>query len=196
MGWCPCAKKPESVEWKDSLNFETPDQPGGGKTGNLRALSGFTGVFSRLSNQILLLNVWLTLNYFILLAYRIVNLKTFPGGLVLSLLLAALIWKKKMKKYDTIEKKPMVNISNRKRLLWTLLMILFAISGLFSYVARIFSQNMPIFYSFVITFMWISYLQIIYWERKNHMRICTKNEGGSRTIYSREVCPERKRELE
>ncbi|HII02971.1 TPA: DUF1673 family protein [Methanosarcinaceae archaeon] len=107
-----------------------------------------------------------------------------------------------MHKYDALAKKPTVyTYSKRKALRTFFVIILLMVSCLvfLPHVVRTLFHNMQTFYSFsagTIFFMWISYLQIVYWERKNQMRICTKSEGGFRTIYSREVSPEGKRGLE
>jgi hypothetical protein len=43
-------------------------------------------------------------------------------------------------------------------------------------------------YSFVaglwILTMWGTSLQLIYWEKKNHMKICTENKNGFQKTYA------------
>lgn len=202
MGWCPYAKSAEAGPRISSVNFEAPAQSGGGKARSMGTISRFTRQFSRFRNRILPVTVYLTLLYFVLLARYGIKPEAFLEGLAFALLLAALLWKKQMHQYDTLAKKPIVSSSGKKKFLRIFFaIILLMISGLvfLPYVARTLFHNMQTFYSFsagTIFFMWISYLQIVYWERKNQMRICMKSEGGFRTIYSREVSPEGKRGLE
>lgn len=202
MGWCPNAKALETGSWISSMNFEAPAQSGGGKTGSLGAISRFTRQFSRLKNRLLLVNVYLTLFYFILLAQDGINPEAFLEGLAFALPLGAFLWKKQMHQYDALAKKPTVYIYNKRKVLRRFFaIILLTLSGsvFLPYVVRNLFHNMQTFYSFsagTLFFMWISYLQIVYWERKNHMRIYTKSEDGFRTTYFRDACPEGKGGLE
>nr|WP_269848934.1 DUF1673 family protein [Methanosarcina horonobensis] len=54
-----------------------------------------------------------------------------------------------------------------------------------SYAPSINSQSM---YSFIagiwILTMWGTSLQLIYWEKKNHMKICTAYENGFQKTYT------------
>nr|WP_269848933.1 DUF1673 family protein [Methanosarcina horonobensis] len=74
---------------------------------------------------------------------------------------------------------------------FAIILLMVSVLVFLPYVVRTIFHNMQTLYSFgagAIFFMWTSYLQIIYWERKNNMRICTKSEGEFRKTYSREIC--------
>lgn len=202
MGWCPYVKVTETGPQISRDNFETPAQSGGGKTGSMGIISQFTRQFTRLRNRILTVGIYLTLLYLVLLSRWGINLGAFLEGLGLSLLLTALFWKKQMHHYDALAKKPVVSSSGKDkifRIFFATVLLMVSILVFLPYVVRTIFHNMQTLYSFgagAIFFMWISYMQIIYWERKNNMEICTKSEGRFRKTYSREICPEGKRGLE
>jgi hypothetical protein len=202
MGWCPNAKKLETKPRISLDNFEAPAQSGGGKTGSTGIISRFTKQFTRLRNQILTVSIYLTFLYFVMLSRWGMNPEAFLEGLGLSLLLAALFWKKQMQQYNALAKKPVISSFGKDKILrifFAIVLLMVSILVFLPYVVRTIFHNMQTLYSFgagAIFFVWISYLQIIYWEWKNNMRICTKSEGGFRKTYSKEICPEGKRGLE
>ncbi|AKB76612.1 hypothetical protein MSHOH_0129 [Methanosarcina horonobensis HB-1 = JCM 15518] len=202
MGWCPNAKTAGAGSRISLDNFEAPTQSGGGKTGSKGTISQFIRQFTRLRNRVLTVSIYLTLLYLALLSRWGINQEAFLEGLGLSLLFTALFWKKQMHYYDTLAKKPVVSSFGKNKLLrifFAIILLMVSVLVFLPYVVRTIFHNMQTLYSFgagAIFFMWTSYLQIIYWERKNNMRICTKSEGEFRKTYSREICPEGKRGLE
>ncbi|HII93368.1 MAG TPA: DUF1673 family protein, partial [Methanosarcina sp.] len=97
-------------------------------------------------------------------------------------------WKKQMHHYDSLAKKPIFGSSSKKILLWVFLVLI-----LFLILPIVFLSQLPSFlnarllYSLVAgagTIMWGSCLQLIYWEKKNHMKIYIKYEKGLQKMYA------------
>ncbi|WP_394339293.1 DUF1673 family protein [Methanosarcina sp. UBA5] len=188
MGWCPNAKTFETGSRISPITFEAYDQSGGEKDRNPGISSRFSRLFSRLDIRILLPTIFITPVYINLLFQKGINEKAFLLGFSLSLLIYLLSWKKQMLQYDALVKNPIVGSSSRKTFLWVFLTLI-----LFLILPMIFLSQIPSFlnarslYSLVAgawIFMWGSYLQLIYWERKNHMKIYIKNEKGFQKMYA------------
>lgn len=188
MGWCPNAKTLETGSRIISDNFEAYDQSGGEKARNPRISSHFSKLFSRFDIRILLPTLFSTPFYINLLFRKGINADAFFLGFSLSLLIYLLGWKKQMHHYDSLAKKPFVGSSLKKTLLWIFLVLIS-----FLILPMVFLSQIPSFlnaqslYSLVAgawIFMWGSYLQLIYWERKNHMKIYIKNEKGFQKMYA------------
>lgn len=188
MGWCPNAKTAEAESLISPINIKVYDQPGGEKARNPKILSCFSRLFSRLDVRILLPTLFITPFYINLLFRRGINAEAFFLGFSLSLLIYLLVWKKQMHHYDSLAKKPILRSSSKKTLLWVFLVLI-----LFLILPMVFLSQIPSFlnarslYSLVAgawIFMWGTYLQLIYWERKNHMKIYIKNEKGFQKMYA------------
>jgi hypothetical protein len=188
MGWCPNAKTLETGSRIIFDNFEAYDQSGGEKARNPRISSHFSKLFSRFDIRVLLPTLFLTPIYINLLFRKGINAEAFFLGISLSLLIYLLGWKKQMHHYDSLAKKPIVGSSSKKTLLWIFLALIS-----FLILPMVFLSQIPSFlnarslYSLVAgawIFMWGSYLQLIYWERKNHMKIYIKNEKGFQKMYA------------
>jgi len=98
MGWCPNAK-----------TLETGSR--------IRFLSRFSSLFSRFDVRILLPAIFVTPFYINLLFRKGVNTEAFFLGLLLSLMIYLLSWKKQMQRYDALAKKPIVRSSKKKNIL-------------------------------------------------------------------------------
>ena len=188
MGWCPNVKTLETGYRISSANFEADGLSGGEKDRNPRISSRFSRLFSRLDVRILLPTLFSTPIYINLLFRKGINSEAFFLGFSLSLLIYLLGWEKQMHHYDSLAKKPIVGSSSKKILLWIFLALI-----LFLILPMVFLSQIPSFlnarslYSLVAgawIFMWGSYLQLIYWERKNHMKIYIKNEKGFQKMYA------------
>jgi len=188
MGWCPNVKTLEAESRINSNNFELHDQSGGEKARNPGISSRFSRLLSRFDIRILLPTLFLTLIYINLLFQKGINAEAFFLGFSLSLLIYLLGWKKQMHHYDSLAKKPVVGSSSKRILLW-----IFFVLILFLVLPMVFLSQLPSFlnarslYSLVAgagTLMWGSCLQLIYWERKNHMKIYIKNEKGLQKMYA------------
>lgn len=188
MGWCPNAKTTETRSQASIANFEIHDRSGGEKARSPKVLSRFSRIFSRLDSRILLPTLFFTPFYVNFLFQKGINAEAFFLGLSLSLLIYLLCWKKQMRQYDALAKEPIVGSSSKKIFFRVFLtMILFFILPLvfWSYIPSFINfRSLLSFTAGAWILMWGSYLQLIYWERKNHMRICTRIENGFQKTYA------------
>jgi uncharacterized BrkB/YihY/UPF0761 family membrane protein len=186
MGWCPNAKASETGSWISPANFEAYDRSGGEKAKSPKVRSLFSKLFSRLDVRILLPTLFLTPFYINFLFKKGINAEAFLLGLSLSLLIYLICWKMQMRQYDALAKEPIVGSSSKKLFFWIFLtLILFLILPLvfWSYIPYFLNERS--LYSFTAgawILMWGSYLQLIYWERKNHMKIYIKSERGFQKV--------------
>jgi hypothetical protein len=190
MGWCPNAKTLETESRISSANFELCDQSGGEKARSPMALSRFSKLFSRLDTRLFVPTLFLTPFYIIMLFLKGVNSEFFFLGILFSLLINLLFWKKQIHEYDAAAKKPTVRYVSKIVLFFAFLSLILFLSFppivFLSYTpSSINSQSM---YSFIaatwILTMWGAYLQLFCWEKKNHMRIYIKNENGFQKTYT------------
>jgi hypothetical protein len=192
MGWCPNAKTLETGSRISPANFEAYDQSEGEKARNPRVLSRFSRFFSRFDARILLPTLFLTFYYINLLSQKGLNTDAFLLGLSLSLLIYLLSWKKQMNKYDTLAKKPAIVSSFKKTLLWVFVVLILGLILLMVFLPYILSHtalslNVQSMFSFLAgawILMWGTYLQLIYWEKKNHLKIYIKSEKGFQKMYA------------
>ena len=190
MGWCPNAKVLENGSRVSSANFEAYDQSRGEKARSPIGLSRFSKIFSRLDARLFVQTLFLTPFYIIMLFLKGINLEFFFLGILFSLLINLLFWKKQIREYDAAAKKPTVRYVSKIVLFFVFLSLILFLSFPFmvflSYTpSSINSQSM---YSFIaatwILTMWGTCLQLIYWEKENHMRIYIKNENGFQKTYT------------
>ena len=192
MGWCPYAKTPETGSRISPANFETYVRSGGEKARNPEVLSRFSRLFSRFDVRILLPTIFLTPFYINSLFRTGVNTEALLLGLSLSLLIYLLGWKKQMQWYDALAKKPIIASSFKKTLFWIFIVLIFGLilpmvflSYILSYIPSF--LNARSMYSFIAG-AWIlmggTYLQLIYWEMKNHLNIYIKSEKGFQKMYA------------
>ncbi len=186
MGWCPNAKALETGPRISSANFEANDQSEGEKTRSPKVSSQH----SRLDTQLFLLPIFFTPVY-IKLFQKGINTEAFLLGILLSLPINLLGWKKQMHQYDAVKKNPVVSPSFRKTLACVILFLFLGFTLLMAFLPYISSHAAYIFndqalYSFTsgtLILMWGFYFQLIYWERKNHMKMYTKREKGQQKLY-------------
>jgi len=100
MGWCPNVKTLETGSSISSANFEANDQSEGEKTRSPNAPSQH----SRLDIQLLLLPI-IFIPIYIKLFQKGINMEAFLLGLLLSLPIYLLGWKKQIHQYDAVKKK-------------------------------------------------------------------------------------------
>lgn len=188
MGWCPNAKVTETGSGICSFSFESYDQPGGEKSRNPKILSQFSKLYSRLDIRILLPAVFLTPFYVNILFQKGINTKAFFLGLSLSLIIYYMYWNKQMQRYNAVAKKPITRFFSKKKAFEIFLaIILFGILFilLLPYTLNFLdSQSIFSFLAPIWLFLWGNYFQLIYWEKKNHMRIYIKSENGFQKIYA------------
>ncbi|PAV12197.1 hypothetical protein ASJ81_07635 [Methanosarcina spelaei] len=192
MGWCPNAKAHEARQHVHLENFgsDIPDRARG-ENGNLKD----SGWFRKESNQILLFSISLTFVYLLIYNQIGLNLIALLVGLLTSLFHFALYWNQRIQRYEAIAKKPIVRyVSEIKSLrgLLTIISLVLRISVLlflsFVLLPRIlefdFKSAISIFISGLWFLMWGFYFQLIYWEKKNHMRIYIKSGNGFQKSYA------------
>ena len=185
MGWCPNAKKLEAVNQNSFSNFEAYDQSGKEKSNVSKA----SDKHSRLDIQLFLFPFFFTPIY-INLFQKDINTEAFLLGLSLSLPIYLLGWKKQMHQYNAVKEKPVISPSFRKTLACIVLFLFLGITLLLVFLPYI----SPYFYllndqtlnSFVLgtlILIWGFYFQLIYCERKNHMKIYIKRENAQQKLY-------------
>lgn len=187
MGWCPNVKTLEIGSRTSSANFEANDRSEEEKAKNPNVPSQH----SRLDTQILLLPIFFTPVY-INLFQKGINTEAFLLGLALSLPIYLLGWKKQMHQYDAVKRNPIVSPSFRKTIFWVFLFLFLGFSLLMTFLPYISSHaayllNDQALYSFTtgtLVLMWGFYFQLIYWERKNHMKMYMKREKGQQKLYA------------
>lgn len=186
MGWCPNAKTVEVGSRISPTNFEEYYQSTGDKATNTKPHD----LFSRLDVRLLLPTLFLTPFYIVMLFLKGVNLDFLFLGILFSLLINSLFWKKQIREYDATVKKPTARYVSKIVLFFVFLslvwFLIFPPIVFLSYTpSSINSQSM---YSFIsgtwILTMWGACLQLLYWEKKNHMKICIKNENGFQRTYT------------
>lgn len=193
MGWCPNLKTLETGSRISSANF-VYDQSGGEK-----ASQKVPSQHSRLDIYLLVLPIIFTPVY-INLFQKGISTEAFLLGLSFSLPIYLLGWNKQMHQYDAVKKNPVVSPSFRKTLAGVVLFLFLGFTLLMAFLPYISSHeaylfNDQVLYSFTsgtLILMWGFYFQLIYWERKNHMKMYTKREKGQQKLY---VLREKEREL-
>ncbi|NLO30887.1 MAG: DUF1673 domain-containing protein [Methanosarcina mazei] len=185
MGWCPNAKKLEAVNQNSFSNFEAYDQSGKEKSNVSKA----SDKHSRLDIQLFLFPFFFTPIY-INLFQKDINTEAFLLGLSLSLPIYLLGWKKQMHQYNAVKEKPVISPSFRKTLACIVLFLFLGITLLLvflPYISPYFyllnDQTLNSFVSGTLILIWGFYFQLIYWERKNHMKIYIKRENAQQKLY-------------
>ncbi|AKB34507.1 hypothetical protein MSSIH_3817 [Methanosarcina siciliae HI350] len=186
MGWCPNAKKLETGPRISSADFEAYGRSGEEKARSPEVL----GPHSRLYTQLLLLPMFFAPVY-INLFQKGINTEAFLLGLLLSLPIYLLGWKKQMYQYDTAKEKPVISPFFRKIFFYVFLFPFLSLGLLIAFLPYISSHaaylfNDQVLYSFfsgTMILMWGFYFQLIYWERKNHVKMYMKREKGQQKLY-------------
>ena len=194
MGWCPYAKAFEAETRISSANFEANDLSGREKTSQK-----VPSQHSRLDIYLLLLPIIFTPVY-INLFQKGINKEAFLLGLSLSLPIYLLGWKKQLHQYDAVKRNSVVSPPFRKTFAYVVLFLFLGFTLLMAFLPYISSHaayllNDQALYSFTtgtLIPMWGFYFQLIYWERKNHMKMYMKREKGQQKLY---VLGEREGEL-
>ncbi|AKB34510.1 hypothetical protein MSSIH_3820 [Methanosarcina siciliae HI350] len=187
MGWCPNAKAHVTRQHVNLENFDSnvPDRVRGDNS----CLKN-PGWLRKKSNQILLFNISLTFVYLLMINLIDINLFYLLAGFFVALSQLVLHWNKQMKQYDDIARKPIIRYGSKEKylpgLLFIILSILFvSFFTVLSYMFNFGSLSISTFFlSILWFFMWGSYFQLIYWEIKNHMKICIIFENSLEKIYA------------
>ncbi|MCC4767965.1 DUF1673 family protein [Methanosarcina sp. DH1] len=187
MGWCPNAKAYEARQHANLESFDSdiPDRARG-ENGDLKD----PGWLRKESNQILLFDIFLTFVYLLMINLIDLNLLYLLAGFLVALSQLVLRWNKQMQRYNDIARKPITRYGSKEKYLPGLLFIIFTILFtslliVLSYMFNFGIPSIPAFYfSILWFFMWGFYFQLIYWEMKNHMKICIIFENGFQKTYA------------
>ncbi|AKB38910.1 hypothetical protein MSSAC_4320 [Methanosarcina siciliae C2J] len=187
MGWCPNAKAHVTRQHVNLENFDSnvPDR----ERGDNSCLKN-PGWLWKKSNQILLFNISLTFVYLLMINLIDINLFYLLAGFFVALSQLVLHWNKQIKKYDDIARNPIIHYGSKEKylpgLLFIILSILFvSFFTVLSYMFKFGSPSASTFYlSILWFFMWGFYFQLIYWEKKKHMKICIIFENSLEKIYA------------
>ena len=183
MGWCPNARASEARRNVSCENFDS-DVPerAGGDNGGLKN----TGWFRKSRSRFLLVDSFLTLTNLLVMIQLGVNVVTLLAGLFISLTFFIFGWKKQMQRYDTLAQKLVLDDSNKKNLykkLFRIITLIFYATLFYWIFAGDLERNFLMkgtlsFFAGGLAFMWLGYLQILYWERKNHKTIYFDKKYG------------------
>ncbi len=187
MGWCPNAKAHEA---RRHVSFENSDSNVPDRArGDNNCLKN-PGWLWKKSNQILLFDIFLTFVYLLMVNLIGLNLFYLLAGFFVALSQLVLQWKKQIQRYDEIARKAIIRYASKEKylpgLLFIILVILFTF--FFTVLSHMFNFGCPSVSTFYLSilwfFMWGFYFQLIYWEMKNHMKICIIFENSLEKIYA------------
>ncbi len=184
MGWCPNAKAHEARRHVNLENFDS-DVPDRARGGNGDLIN--PGRFRKVSTRILLLDIFLTFVYFLILTHIGLNLIFLLTGFLTVLVHVASYWKTQMQRYDDLVKQPVTEYSNKKKSIivaipFVLYFVIFFLSIVVGQEHAL--QTMFSFGGGFLVGMWLIYFQIIYWEKMNHKKIyINKRDGMWKTSY-------------
>lgn len=181
MGWCPNAKSHGAIQQNDPENFDfnIPDRARGD---NSRLKN--PGWLQRESNQILLFAIFLTFVHFLI--YNHMGLLPSFFAPLPPLFYFVFHWNERIQRFNDIEKKPIVRYVSKLSYFWVFLIIIVFIAPMMLLTYMIIqSWNLALLeLSILCFFMWGFYFQLIYWEKKTHMRIYIKSENGFQKAYA------------
>lgn len=183
MGWCPNAKVPETQHPIFPEYFGANTRARGKDSGN----PANPGWFRKLSSKFLLVDSFLTLVYLLVIAQLGVNLAFFLAGSFVSVTFFIFAWKKQMQSYDALAQKLFLDYSGKKNLyrrLFRIITLIFYTVLLFWIFAGgpeksfLMKETLSFFAGGLVS-LWTGYLQILYWETKNHKTIYLNKSYGT-----------------
>ena len=182
MGWCPYTKTYEAEAKRhvslENFDSDIPDIARGEK-GDLKN----PGWLQRESNQILLFAIFLTFVHFPI--YNHMGLLPSLFATLPPLFYFVFYWNERIQRFNDIAKKPIVRYVSKVSYLWVLIILIFiALLMLLTYMIRQSWHSALFGLSILLFFMWGFYIQLIYWERRNHMKIYVKHENSFEKIYA------------
>ena len=179
MGWCPNVRASEARQQSNLENFASDIPERAGKeNGDPKNL----GWFRKASTRPFLIYTFFTLIYLLIFSQKGISLVFLLAGSFSSLFLSIFFWKNQMQKYDKLIKKPVTECSNKRKM--SLLATIFAVYFVMSYLDTNYrGQAMISFFGGFLVSMWLEYLQILYWERKNHKIIYIDKGYGWKKSY-------------
>jgi len=180
MGWCPNAKAHEARRNIDLENFDSnvPDRARGDNS----CLKN-PGWLQRESNQILLFAIFLTFVHFLI--YNHMGLLPSLFAPLPPLFYFVFHWNERIQRFNDIAKKPIARNVSKLSYLWIFLIIIVFIAPITLLTYMLTHWNLALFeLSILCFFMWGFYFQLIYWEKKNHMKIYIKHENSFEKTYA------------
>jgi hypothetical protein len=183
IGWCPNARAYNDRQHVNLENFnsDVPDRARG--EGDTKSL----GWFRKESTIILLTAISVTFVYFIVLNHVGINLIFLLAGTFISLICFAFYWKTQIRIYNDLVKQPVTEYSKKMRIaMIAIILVLSSARYLFGIIVgqELAWQAMLSLYGGFLIFIWLSYLQIKYWEKVNHKKIFfNKREGTWKRSY-------------
>jgi hypothetical protein len=167
MGQYPSAR---ANEVRQHTNFEGLDLGTQDKTEGEDRNQKNPGRLRKMSNRILLTDAFFTLAYILIINQLGVNFILLLIGFFIALFLIIFSWKAQIQSYDNMIKQPVIDRSDQK--------MLYFIFNVPVYIALFYLavkgwnlQAMVSFFGGSQLGMWLSYFQLIYWEKKNHKMI-------------------------
>jgi hypothetical protein len=179
MGWCPNAKANEARKLVNLENFDsnTPDRARG-KNENLEN----PGWLRKTSTYTLLINTLFTLVYILAINHLGLKLAFLLAGFFISVAFITFDWKKQMHRYDTLAQELIFDNSGMKKVSQIMKLIFYAMLFYWIFsgdIERNFSLQVTIsFMGGFLVGMWLSYFQLIYWQKKNHKTIYFNKSYG------------------
>jgi len=185
MGWCSNIKAHEARQHVNLENFDS-DVPDRARDDN-RYLKN-PGWLRKESNQILLSAIFLTCVH--LLIYNQIGLNfdltiNLLTGSIPALLYFVFDWNVRIQRFNDIAKKPIVRYVSKVSYLWVLvIIILLILLMVLTYLIRQ-SWHSALFGLSILLFLtWGFYFQLIYWEKKHHMKIYIIHENSFEKMYA------------
>ncbi len=182
MGWCPNVRAHESRHQisLESFDSDIPDKAGG-ENGDLKN----PGWLRKASTRTLLVYTFFTIIYLLIFYQTSIKLTFLLAGSFISLFLSIFFWKTQMQRYDDLIKQPVTEYSNKRKIVTfaIMLVVYFVLSYLETNGGELAVQAMISFIGGFLVSMWLEYLQILYWERKNHKVIYIDKGYGWKKSY-------------
>ncbi|AAM07832.1 TPA: DUF1673 domain-containing protein [Methanosarcina acetivorans] len=186
IGWCPNVRASEARRNVSFENFNSDIHERAGKENRDPKNLGW---FRKASTRPLLIYTFFTLIYLMVFHQIGISPIFLLAGSFSSLFLSIFFWKKQMQKYDELIKKPVTECSNKRKmsLFATIFAVYFVMSYIMSYLdanaGELAVQAMISFIGGFLVSMWLEYLQILYWERKNRKVIYIDKGYGWKKSY-------------
>ena len=182
MGWCPNVRAHEARQHINLENFESdiPDRAGG-ENGDLKN----PGWLRKASTRTLLVYTFFTIISLLVFYQTGIKMTFLLAGSFISLSVTILYWKTQMQRYDNLIKQPVTEYSNKRKITTfaTVLVVYFVLSYIKANGGVLAVQAMISFIGGFLVSMWLEYLQILYWEKKNRKVIYIDKGYGWKKSY-------------
>jgi len=182
MGWCPNVRAHEARQHINLENFNSdiPDKAGG-ENGDMKN----PGWLRKASTRTLLVYTFFTIICLLVFYQTGIKLTFLLAGSFISLSVTILYWKTQMQRYDDLIKQPVTEYSNKRKIITfaTVLVVHFVLSYIKANGGVLAVQAMISFIGGFLVSMWLEYLQILYWEKKNRKVIYIDKGYGWKKSY-------------